>query len=666
MNRAIRWAETHVTLVCALLVFVAGLLVYGYAVNLPYRIDDFVHLRWLNERTLAEVWQSAAGLSYYRPMPFTVWKVVYWLSGGFPPQVLHGINVVCHALNGTLVFMLIRLCQRRTVGGSATAVVAALLFLMFPFSYQAIPWAGSLTHPLVTLFTLCALVLAVAASEVRSSLLRMASLCFTLAAPFTHETGVLVALLLTLLYVTMERGLKPRQVVARTWLHWGCTLLATGALLVLRGDVGGSSATLESRWQNGVYFLQGLAYPVAPLATKLMVLFPGLNDLGAILIVCVPALLLLVLLYMKLGQGRLALFALGWYGVAVAPAWLLLGFSYVVDGPRLMYEASVGAGALWSIPVAVVLTRWGEMRRWTVRLAGAIIAALVVLGTIAGSIGFLRERADMYEQTRLAGEGLLQGALQPAQDSRIMFSVNFPGWIAPKTPTFALGHEGVTFIPDYSSLIDLVWTMTGQDRLIGSIVLTELQSHWRYNYRNYGVEWRAPDLQPQLRVARKIFFTSYRNHDLVTYDAGNLEFGDTPRAKQYVAAYNEQLALLSGEWLIERRQGDALLVTLHWQSWQTVTQEVRTYVHLQNEAGELVAQEDGLPLMGIANPLWWKPGDQWRDVRVIELPPGVKPGQYTLRVGVYPAGSESRYAAVDPGGHRFENDSALLGTVDLP
>jgi hypothetical protein len=211
--------------------------------------------------------------------------------------------------------------------------------------------------------------------------------------------------------------------------------------------------------------------------------------------------------------------------------------------------------------------------------------------------------------------------------------------------------------------MDLVWTMTGQNRRIANVVVTELQSNWRFNYHNYGQVWSAPDLQPQLRSAPRIFFTSDRYTNLVTYDVGNLERQNQPPATQYVASYNKQLVLLSGEW---RKDDSTLQVTLHWQSWLTLTQEVRTYVHIQDQAGNLVAQEDGLPLMGIANPLWWKPGDQWRDMRVVLLPEALKRGLYTLRVGVYSAAEGARLQALDPSGRRFENDSAPLATLELP
>ncbi|MCL4506291.1 MAG: hypothetical protein M1140_09755 [Chloroflexi bacterium] len=668
-----------------LLIFVLGLLVYGYALNLPYRIDDFVHFRLLSAHTLADVWLGNAGLAYYRPLPFTLWKLVYGLTGEYSPHLIPAINMVCHALNGVMVYNLVRLHQARTDAGTLTGLCAAILFLLFPFSYQAIPWVGSLTHPLVTLIMLSGIVIAVLAAERRFVWLWIASLALALIAPFAHETGVLFAAGLTLFYFTAPshnasvsgrsgRGLPAAVRVAMNDLlqsarkagpYWLIALASLVILLAIRqhDNAPAVKLDLESRLQNGVYFLQGLAYPVAPLATHLLSIFPKLNDLGAVLIVCVPAMLILVFVYVRLGQARLALFATGWYLVMIAPAWLALEFSYVVDGPRLMYEASLGAAIFWALPLAVLVNRWRGLSQTPKRLAGLAVVALTIAGTMVGSVIFLDQRADMYEQTRLASEGMISSAIAPSTDNRNVLSVNFPAWIAPITPTYALGHEGVSFVPAYSSPIDLVWAMTGVDHPMYNAVVTELQTHWRFNYLNYGSRWTSPDLQPQLRIAREVLFTSYRNHDLVTYDAGKLEAENTPRAPTYIAAYSGTLALLGGRW---HRVPTGLQVTLHWQSWVTLTQEVRTYIHMTDTSDALVAQEDGLPLMGLSNPLWWKPGDQWADTRVLVLPETIKPGNYTLRVGVYPAAGGPRLPALDPAGLRFPDDSATLGTAAIP
>jgi hypothetical protein len=53
-------------------------------------------------------------------------------------------------------------------------------------------------------------------------------------------------------------------------------------------------------------------------------------------------------------------------------------------------------------------------------------------------------------------------------------------------------------------------------------------------------------------------------------------------------------------------------------------------------------------------------------MRVLALPNGLKPGKYTLRVGVYPAFGGDRYAAVDPAGKRYQDDAATLVTFHIP
>ncbi len=670
-----RFLSQHGPLLSAFLIFIAGLAVYGYAVFLPYHIDDFVHFRWVSVHTLAQVWTSAAGLSYFRPLPFTIWELVRAWSGGFPPVVEHAINVVIHALNGMLLFELIRLHRQDASGKTLVAIIVAFLFLLFPFSYQAVPWVGSLTHPLVTFLMLGSMVAFIVGREKHRGVLVLLSLLLALLAPFANETGVLIAPLLTLFYLTLAGSTSLRRELGKVRIFWAFSLMAVLALFWLRSHSGLTMqpVDLTSRWQNAVYFLQGLAYPVAPLAEQLKLHLPGLSDLASVLSICLPALAILVWLSVRLGYARQVLFAVGWYVVAIAPAWLMLDFSYVVDGPRLMYEASPGATVLWALPAAMVLEQvianpsHGKnlmapmsIRRLWVGLAAA---TLLTIATLIGSVSFLTERADMYWQTRQATQGLLAAVKDLPDTKQPILSVNFPAWFAPKSPTYALGHEGVSFIPTYSSPIDLVWAMIGREYVIPNVVVHELQLHWRYNYLNYGRVFKLPDIQPMLRDARKVLFTSYRLNDLVTYDVGNLEKVNQPRPAHYLAVYSGTLVLVDGEW---QREGNTLQVTLRWQSWLTLTQEVRTFVHLQDDSGALVAQEDGLPLMGVADPLWWQPGDQWRDMRVIVLPTDLRPGRYTLRAGVYPASGGNRFIARDPQGKRYPEDSATLGTLTIP
>jgi hypothetical protein len=645
-------------------IILIAVVTYAYAVTLPFRIDDFVHFRWLYTRPLVDVWLSAAGLSYYRPLPFTVWKVIYWIANSYPAPLIHSINILLHATNGCLMLLLLWLHGKRNVFGLFVAWIAAVLFVLFPFSYQAVPWAGALSHPLVTLLMLASALMAIRGIERQSIRLKLVSFVLCLIAPFAHETGLLIAPVVTLFILTADTYQNLKQALKLTAVYWAAAAVAFSILVFFRlnGGLATSGLDLESRLQNGIYFLQGLLYPVAQLATQLRYLLPQLNDLGAVVIVCVPALIAMVYLSLRLGQGRRMLFAIGWYCITILPAWLMLPFAYVVDGPRLMYVAAVGAALLWTIPLTIFADR-----RWLLssilrdKLLALTMGGLMTI-TIIGSIFFLRERADMYEQTRRAADGLL-GVVSSQSANETAVSINFPGFLAPKFPTYALGHEGVSFIPNYSSVVDLVWTMTGKERNVANFVVQELQSEWRYNYRNYGPSLQVADLQPSLRSASRVLFTSDRRDNLATYNVGSLIGTNQMTPTEYVSTYGGQLTLLKGTW---ERLDDTLHVTLQWHSLRKFDQEVRTYVHLQTDSGELIAQEDGLPLMGLSSPIYWLPGDQWRDMRVVVLPGGIKPGRYIVRVGVYPASGGARIPAIDSTGKRFENDSATVGEFIVP
>ena len=69
-----------------------ALLLYREALGLPLFFDDMVHLRWLEWHSLPEVWTTAEGLGYYRPLTMSVWKAEELLLGGHGAQKL-GLGV---------------------------------------------------------------------------------------------------------------------------------------------------------------------------------------------------------------------------------------------------------------------------------------------------------------------------------------------------------------------------------------------------------------------------------------------------------------------------------------------------------------------------------------------------------------------------------------------
>jgi len=110
------------------------------------------------------------------------------------------------------------------------------------------------------------------------------------------------------------------------------------------------------------------------------------------------------------------------------------------------------------------------------------------------------------------------------------------------------------------------------------------------------------------------------------------------------------------------RPGSNLIITLYWEALSPDGRDYTVFVHLLNEAGELVAQSDGPPRGGTYPTSLWSDGEQIPDERAILLPPGTPPGRYTLLVGLYDPAGGARLPAYDVDGARYANDAAALTT----
>lgn len=81
--------------------------------------------------------------------------------------------------------------------------------------------------------------------------------------------------------------------------------------------------------------------------------------------------------------------------------------------------------------------------------------------------------------------------------------------------------------------------------------------------------------------------------------------------------------------------GGALTLAFHWKAAAEVDTDYSVYVHVVNQQGELVAQDDGYPRAGRSPTSGWQIGDTIVDVRELVLPPGLPTGAYRIAVGWY-------------------------------
>jgi hypothetical protein len=97
---------------------------------------------------------------------------------------------------------------------------------------------------------------------------------------------------------------------------------------------------------------------------------------------------------------------------------------------------------------------------------------------------------------------------------------------------------------------------------------------------------------------------------------------------------------------------EPFVVTLHWRVMAPSERQLRVFVHLVDDAGRVVAQQDGL---GFEAPEW-RAGDQFADFHTITPPGDLPAGEYRLLVGMYDIAT----------GERLPIDGARDGAVALP
>ncbi len=97
------------------------------------------------------------------------------------------------------------------------------------------------------------------------------------------------------------------------------------------------------------------------------------------------------------------------------------------------------------------------------------------------------------------------------------------------------------------------------------------------------------------------------------------------------------LAILTSSNISDRQisPGNMLTVTLYWYVTGRASQSYSVFVHLVDEAGNLVAQSDSVPRAGYYPTDAWAEGERFADVHIITLPQDVPPGDYQLHVGFY-------------------------------
>ncbi|HEY72052.1 MAG TPA: hypothetical protein G4N99_02140 [Thermoflexia bacterium] len=604
-------------------------LLYGDTLALPLFSDDLVQIPWLESISWRELWASPSPYGYYRPLWYSLWRLWGVLVGGLHPPGLHLLNLIAHFAAAWLAGLLAVTWMRR---GAACprpyipACLAAALFAVFPFSRQAVAWPGAVYNPLVSAMAAGAVLSYDRGRQGHGQWWIGLALLLAGLAPLTYEAGLLVA---PLVILTEGLGwLQGRWSRRYSWWPLAFAGLCAAALALWRAMRGAGVTSFglnpSDLYHNAAYLVQGLVYPVAPLAQRLAAWLELDTEL-CLWLIALPTLALLAWSGLKRNRSAFSLGAI-WFALFALPPAVSMEADWFALAPRFLYMTAAGGALMWTAAAGDWITRL--RRSWHTPLIVVVLAALLIPAAL-----FVRDGMHLY---RMAGESIWDAA--EATQSPILL-VNLPMRITPHGRAYPLGFEGVTPLPMRVTAEELVRVHTGIRDAAEAVAfgIVAADDPPDYDYQLFGREAGWEELAAAVRQARAVYLTRYENKRIHLVEAGS---ASEPISGEPLARFGDRVALLKAECTCDAR--GQVHLTAHWQVETSVKTDATVFAHLLDSEGALAAQADGYPLLGML-PFWlWEPGEVVRDTRHFDP---VQAGEYTIRLGMWELATGERWLA---------------------
>ena len=394
------------TLVAVVVLIFGQTLEHGYTNwDADSMVRDNALLQELNPTAVAEVLRPVPreGEWLYIPVGYLTWMIDGALFGGTPGS-RHLIDLLLHALNGILVYLLLR----RLLGHAAYALLGALFFVSHPLQVESVAWIMGRRDLLAGAFSLLSVLayLSYLSGKARRWYV-VALMCYSLAVFSKPGVAALPAVLLLL-------DFRHEQTLGRgAWIGKVPFLLITLLAVVLNLQTADTSAEafvpLSQRvlcvpwlaWHWLIHVL-GFSGPVPFYPWHLATAGPSLAVPG-LLALCACLALLVVAWRRRWDAVWQALLA-GAFAFAPAVLIVLEGTRAFVTGDRYGYLPMVALAAL--LPCAL-LPLTGRMRQAGVAILVLAIGACVLVshraaGTWKDSITLWSRVLEVYPGTNMA------------------------------------------------------------------------------------------------------------------------------------------------------------------------------------------------------------------------------------------------------------------------
>jgi hypothetical protein len=314
-----------------LAVIAAAAVVYRGAMAGYFFEDDFQWLAGTLTYDPASVLSLSGRTHFYRP----VIELYFWaatpLFGG-SPVLFHLANVVLHAANGVLLFLVAAQIARSDRFGFA----AALFFVVMPGYVEAVAWVGALAEPVGAFFG-CSSILALLASRRSGRRVWLAvSVAAFLLALLTHESS---AVFLPILVLADWAADPARRLIPRSSAEWRDVLAAYGFHVAAF-----ALYLLPDLWINQQSYIVTEGYyrlgphVVTNALDYIVSLYVGKKNLASYVAI------VLALAWILARGSRRARFAIAWMLLGMLP---FLPFTWG-NASRYLYLPAMGFGLLLS------------------------------------------------------------------------------------------------------------------------------------------------------------------------------------------------------------------------------------------------------------------------------------------------------------------------------
>jgi hypothetical protein len=130
-------------------------------------------------------------------------------------------------------------------------------------------------------------------------------------------------------------------------------------------------------------------------------------------------------------------------------------------------------------------------------------------------------------------------------------------------------------------------------------------------------------------------------------------------------SFGDEIELVGYDAPSRVRPGEGLTVALYWYARGPVAVNYKVFVHVLGSDGQLLAQDDSLPINWSYPTTYWQPGEFIRDEHLLTMDSSVPRGDYVLSVGIYNASSGERAVVRDAAGVEYPEKRVILQQIGV-